>query len=92
MVSFQTLDLLYSLCKSHGQVEKHVTLVSRGSCASEVADMPCRGASPIEYDISREEKTTEAIKPPEVRIISNCKCQRLTYLVARYRSSYPGER
>lgn len=82
MVSFQALNLFYGLCKPHGQVEKHVALVSSSGGASEVADMPCGSASPVDYNVSREEKTTEPVKPPEIRVISNYKYQNSAYIAA----------
>lgn len=43
MVRLNTLNLLDSLGKAHGQVQQNVTLICRCGCAREIADV--RGGS-----------------------------------------------
>ena len=71
MVGLETLDLLDGLCKSHGEVQQHVSLVGRCSCPGKVFDMPRRGPRPVENDKKREQQTAKGIEPPEFCIEPN---------------------
>jgi hypothetical protein len=61
MVRLEALDVLDGLRKSHGQVQQHVTLVSGGGCAGEVADVGGCCAGPGGDYVEGEEDAAEGV-------------------------------
>lgn len=72
VVCLQTLDLLDGFGEAHGEVEENVALVGGGGAATEVADVPCGGSGPSDYDVEGEEETTEGVEPPYFEVESDC--------------------
>jgi len=66
VVGLQALDSLDGFGKAHGHVEQDVALVSRGTGAGEIANMLCRGATPVDDDVGGEQDAAECVEPPDL--------------------------